>query len=80
MEDIKSHLWIAVPEAAGVYGLFMPLSLQQLMLSPHSLQTLLGYVAERRAVLDGGVACAYHEVLSTMLLVPPAEQLPSHAA
>ncbi|KAH7831474.1 uncharacterized protein MONOS_16972 [Monocercomonoides exilis] len=39
MDDIERRLRIVVPEAAGVYGRHMPLSLQQL-LSPRALQTL----------------------------------------
>ncbi|KAH7827768.1 uncharacterized protein MONOS_17273 [Monocercomonoides exilis] len=47
MEDVERRLRILVPEAAGVYGWNMPLSLQ-LLLSPRALW---GYVVARRAVL-----------------------------
>ncbi|KAH7831213.1 uncharacterized protein MONOS_3815 [Monocercomonoides exilis] len=49
-------------------------------LSRHALQTLLGYVVERRAVLYGGVVCAYDMMLLAMLSVPLVEPLPSLAA
>ncbi|KAH7826685.1 uncharacterized protein MONOS_7943 [Monocercomonoides exilis] len=45
MDDVERWLQIVVPEAAGVYGRHMSLS----------LQTLRGYVVARRAVLYGGV-------------------------
>eukprot|EP00770_Monocercomonoides_exilis_P011996 MONOS_11938.1-p1 / transcript=MONOS_11938.1 / gene=MONOS_11938 / organism=Monocercomonoides_exilis_PA203 / gene_product=flagellar associated protein / transcript_product=flagellar associated protein / location=Mono_scaffold00628:4-3414(-) / protein_length=1023 / sequence_SO=supercontig / SO=protein_coding / is_pseudo=false len=79
MDDIERRLRIVVPEAAGVYGRHMPLSLQ-LLLSPRALQTLRGYVVARRAVLYGGVACAYDVALSAMLSVPLVAPLPSLAA
>ncbi|KAH7819792.1 uncharacterized protein MONOS_10208 [Monocercomonoides exilis] len=76
MDDIERRLRIVVPEAAGVYGRHMPLSLQ-LLLSPRALQTLRGYVVARRAVLYGGVVCAYDVALSAMLSVPLVGPLPS---
>eukprot|EP00770_Monocercomonoides_exilis_P016597 MONOS_16565.1-p1 / transcript=MONOS_16565.1 / gene=MONOS_16565 / organism=Monocercomonoides_exilis_PA203 / gene_product=IQ domain-containing protein H / transcript_product=IQ domain-containing protein H / location=Mono_scaffold01866:30-1708(-) / protein_length=472 / sequence_SO=supercontig / SO=protein_coding / is_pseudo=false len=79
MDDIERRLRIVVPEAAGVYGRHMPLSLQ-LLLSPRALQTLRGYVVARRAVLYGGVVCAYDVALSAMLSVPLVAPLPSLAA
>ncbi|KAH7823562.1 putative IQ domain-containing protein H [Monocercomonoides exilis] len=79
MDDIERRLRIVVPEAAGVYGRYMPLSLQLLM-SPRALQTLRGYVVARRAVLYGGVARAYDVALSSMLSVPLVAPLPSLAA
>ncbi|KAH7831524.1 uncharacterized protein MONOS_11111 [Monocercomonoides exilis] len=79
MDDIERRLRIVVPEAAGVYGRHMPLSLQ-LLLSPRALQTLRGYVVARRAVLYGGVVCAHDVALSAMLSVPLVAPLPSLAA
>ncbi|KAH7816361.1 uncharacterized protein MONOS_15131 [Monocercomonoides exilis] len=64
------RLQIVEPEAAGVYGLHMPLSLQQML-------PLLGYVVAGRAVLYGGVVCAYDVALSAMLSVPLVGPLPS---
>ncbi|KAH7822644.1 uncharacterized protein MONOS_7260 [Monocercomonoides exilis] len=78
MDDIERRLRIVVPEAAGVYGRHIPLSLQ-LLLSPRALQTLRGYVVARRAVLYGCVVCAYDVVLSAMLSVPLVALLPSLA-
>ncbi|KAH7814834.1 uncharacterized protein MONOS_14840 [Monocercomonoides exilis] len=46
-------------------------------LSPHSLQTLRGYVVEQRAVLHGGVVREYDVALSAMLSVLQVEPLPS---
>ncbi|KAH7826802.1 uncharacterized protein MONOS_3885 [Monocercomonoides exilis] len=75
MDDIERRLRIVVPEAAGVNGRHMPLSLQ-LLLSPRALQTLRGYVVARRAVLYGGVVCAYDVALSAMLSFPLVGPLP----
>ncbi|KAH7823610.1 uncharacterized protein MONOS_9489 [Monocercomonoides exilis] len=79
MDDIERLLRIVVPEAAGAYGQHMPLSLQ-LLLSPRALQTLREYVVTRRAMLYGGVVCAYDVALSVMLSVPLVAPLPSLAA
>ncbi|KAH7825899.1 uncharacterized protein MONOS_3074 [Monocercomonoides exilis] len=73
MDDIERRLRIVVPEAAGVYG-------RHMLLSPRALQTLQGYVVARRAVLYGGVVCAYDVALSAMLSVPLVAPLPSLAA
>ncbi|KAH7818867.1 uncharacterized protein MONOS_13813 [Monocercomonoides exilis] len=53
MDDIERWLRIVVPEAAGVYGRHMPLSLQ-LLLSPRVLQTLQG-------ICCGAAGCAAWE-------------------
>ncbi|KAH7816028.1 uncharacterized protein MONOS_2536 [Monocercomonoides exilis] len=79
IDYIERQLRIVVPEAAGVYGRHMPLSLQ-LLLSPRALQTLRGYVVARRAVLYGAVVCAYDVALSAMLSVPLVAPLQSLAA
>ncbi|KAH7820398.1 uncharacterized protein MONOS_15102 [Monocercomonoides exilis] len=79
MDHIERRLRIMMPDATGVYGRHMPLSLQ-LLLSPRALQTLRGYVVARRAVLYGGVVCAYDVALSAMLSVPLVAPLPSLAA
>ncbi|KAH7831202.1 uncharacterized protein MONOS_15187 [Monocercomonoides exilis] len=78
INDTERRLRIVVPEEAGVYGQYIPLSLQ-LLLSPRALKTLRGYVVARRAVLYGGVVCAYHMELSAMLSVPLVRPLPSLA-
>ncbi|KAH7822745.1 uncharacterized protein MONOS_9057 [Monocercomonoides exilis] len=69
MDDTERRLRIVEPEAAGVFGRHMPLS----------LQTLHGYVVTRRGVLYGGVVCAYDVALSAMLSVSLMGQLPSRA-
>ncbi|KAH7822270.1 uncharacterized protein MONOS_11984 [Monocercomonoides exilis] len=79
MDDIERRLRIVVPEAAGVYGLHMPLSLQ-LLLSPRALQTLRGYVVTQRAVLYVDIMCAYDVCISVILSVLPAAPLFSIAA
>ncbi|KAH7819304.1 uncharacterized protein MONOS_14574 [Monocercomonoides exilis] len=51
MDDIERRLRIVVPEATGVYGRHMPLSLQ-LLLSLRVLQTLRGYVVALSVMLS----------------------------
>ncbi|KAH7823546.1 uncharacterized protein MONOS_12739 [Monocercomonoides exilis] len=68
MDDVERQLRIVVPEAAGVYGRNMPLSLQ-LLLSPRELPTLRGYVMSRYEMLHVGIERACYEELSAMLLV-----------
>ncbi|KAH7825983.1 uncharacterized protein MONOS_4554 [Monocercomonoides exilis] len=51
MNYIERRLRIAVPEATGVYGRHMPLSLQ-LLLSLRVLQTLRGYVVALSVMLS----------------------------
>ncbi|KAH7829534.1 uncharacterized protein MONOS_8569 [Monocercomonoides exilis] len=58
LDDIERRLRIIVPEAAGVYGQHIPLSLQ-LLLSPREQQALREYVVARCVVLHGNVFCAH---------------------
>ncbi|KAH7815148.1 uncharacterized protein MONOS_12830 [Monocercomonoides exilis] len=52
MDDIERRLRIVVPEAAGVYGQHIPLSLQ-LLLSPREQQAQREYVVEREEAEEG---------------------------